>query len=149
VFDDAIGLDELYENVVMDHYRNPRNAQPLAEQTHSSKAYNPLCGDESNFQANLRGDKIAAVAVFGRGCAISQAAGSVMSEMLLNAGAPQALRLIASVRAAMRGDDLSESELDELGDMNAMLGVRRYPIRIKCALLPWTVAETALKGAIV
>ena len=138
-------LDELYESVVLDHYRNPRNAEPLDAPTCEAKLYNPLCGDETEFQANLADGKIAELAVFGRGCAISQAAGSVMSEVLEDTTPQNALKYAANVRAIMKGETLTEAEMDELGDMEAMLGVRKYPVRIKCALLPWTVAEAALK----
>lgn len=142
------GLDDLYEDVVMDHYRNPRHAAPLEGAKAEGKLFNPLCGDETSVQADVEGGRLERIAVFGRGCAISQASGSMLAELVHGAEVEHAQRLSANVRRLLTGDALSEAELDELGDISVLEGVRKFPIRIKCALLPWTVLEEIIgKGS--
>ena len=135
------GLDDLYEDVVMDHYRNPRHAKPLDGDVLAGKLFNPLCGDETSIQVDVADDRIGRIAVFGRGCAISQASGSMLAELVDGAGTDDAKRLIGNVRKLLTGEQLSEAELDDLGDLSVLSGVRKFPVRIKCALLPWTVLE--------
>ena len=140
------GLDDLYESVVMDHYRNPRNSQPIENATATAKLYNPLCGDESKIEARINNDTIEALCLSGRGCAISQSSGSIMSELVEGKSLSVARQLAANVHKMFKSEELSEQELDELGDMEALSGVRRFPVRIKCALLPWTVLENAIEA---
>ena len=141
------GLDDLYEDVVMDHYRNPRHNAPLDNPPLADKLFNPLCGDESNVQLAVSEGRIARLAVFGRGCAISQAAGSMLAESVAGLELADAARLVRHARDLLTGKPLGDEELDRLGDTGVLEGVRKFPVRIKCALLPWTVLHDLLGQA--
>lgn len=137
-------LDELYESIILDHYRNPRNTDPLEEPDVDVEANNPFCGDEVRIQLELDGDAVKDVSISGQGCAISQSSASLLAEMLEGKDAESALEFVTLVRRMMRGDELTEEENDQLGDIIALEGVKRFPVRIKCALLSWTALEDAL-----
>ncbi len=138
------GLDDLYEQIVLDHYRNPRHIQPLAEPTVEVDVNNPFCGDEIRLQLKTAADgRVAAISVTGRGCAISQSSGSVLSGLVEGKDAAGLRDLTSLARRLMKGETLSETELDSLGDLAALGGVRKYPVRIKCALLAWSALEEA------
>ncbi|MDA1296564.1 MAG: SUF system NifU family Fe-S cluster assembly protein [Chloroflexi bacterium] len=137
-------LDELYESIILDHYRNPRHTEPLEHPDVDVEANNPFCGDEIHIQLELDGDTVTGVSVSGRGCAISQSSASLLSEMLEDKNAADALEFVTLVRRMMRGDTLTEEEKDILGDVAALEGVKRFPVRIKCALLSWTALEDSL-----
>lgn len=137
-------LDELYESIILDHYRNPRHTDLLESPDVDVEANNPFCGDEIHIQLKLDGDEVKDVSVSGQGCAISQSSASLLAEMLQEQSAEDALEFVSLVRRMMRGDELSEEEMDKLGDVVALEGVKRFPVRIKCALLSWTALEDAL-----
>ncbi len=139
-------LDELYESIILDHYHNPRNTDPLESPDIDVEAHNPFCGDEIHIQLDIENGKVSGVSVSGQGCAISQSSASLLAEMLDGTEATEALELVSLVRRMMRGDELSEEEQDQLGDTIALEGVKRFPVRIKCALLSWTALEDALNG---
>jgi nitrogen fixation NifU-like protein len=138
-------LDEMYESIILDHYRNPRNTEPLAHPDVDVEANNPFCGDEIHIQLELDGDVVTDVSVSGRGCAISQSSASLLAETLDGKSAAETLEFVTLVRRMMRGEELTEEEKDILGDIAALEGVKRFPVRIKCALLSWTTLEDALK----
>lgn len=138
-------LDELYESIILDHYRNPRNTEPLTDPDVDVEANNPFCGDEVHIQLEIRGGVVARVSVSGQGCAISQSSASLLAEILEGKTVDEALELVTQVRRMMRGEELSEDEKDVLGDVIALEGVNRFPVRIKCALLSWTALEDSLK----
>ncbi len=137
-------LDELYESIILDHYRNPRHTELLENPDIDVEANNPFCGDEVHIQLALDGSNVKNVSVSGQGCAISQSSASLLAEMLEDKRADEALELVTLVRRMMRGEELSEAEMDTLGDIVALEGVKRFPVRIKCALLSWTALEDAL-----
>jgi len=139
-----VAIDEIYKEVILDHYKNPRNKRELPGATYVCTRNNPLCGDEISVLANLADGTIAEVTFQGAGCSISQSSASMMTEAVSGAPVDDALSLAADFRAMMAG----EAEPDEarFGDLVALKGVVQYPIRIKCAVLAWDVLQEALQG---
>lgn len=137
-----VNLDDLYRDVVMDHYRSPRGRQELAAPDVANDGQNPLCGDEIHLELKLDGGKVGKVRADSHGCAISVASGSMMAEMLEGMTREQARELAQTFKKMMHGDPVPAG-LD-LGDLKALEGVRKFPVRIKCALLPWTTLTDAL-----
>lgn len=145
-----MALEELYREVILDHYRNPRNRGHLDAPDATAEGVNPLCGDEITVELALQGDKVVAVAVEGQGCSISQASASMMTEAIKGKTKTEIGDLTAQFRSMMSLDGDGGLELDPdrpgqvLGDLEALQGVRQYPVRIKCASLGWTVLADAL-----
>ncbi len=137
-------LDELYQEVLLDHYRNPRNTERLDDPTSEVDAINPFCGDEIHMQIDLYGDTVASISVTGQGCSISQAAGSLLTEIVGGATTTEARELRELFREMMTGEEVSDEVADRLQDSLALQGVRRFPVRIKCALLSWSALIDAL-----
>jgi nitrogen fixation NifU-like protein len=135
-------FDDLYREVVFEHYREPRGREPLEREDVSMEGMNPTCGDEVDVALQVDDGHIAGVRVVGRGCAISVASGSILFDLLEGVSLDDARRYLKSVKAVMHGEPFPE-DLD-LGDFDALEGVKRFPVRIKCALLPWTTLERAL-----
>ena len=143
----ALGeLDELYEEIILDHYRNPRNNEELDNPDVEIEADNPFCGDEVKIQINFQNGRVDEIGVTGRGCAISQSSASLMSELAEGQTRGDLLHATDLVRRMMRDESLTEEELDEIGDIEALRGVRKYPVRIKCALLSWAALQDVLEG---
>ena len=140
-----MAIDEIYKEVILDHYKNPRNKRELPGASYSCTRNNPLCGDEISVLANLDDGTIAEVTFQGAGCSISQSSASMMTEAVSGARVDDALALAGDFRSMMAG----ETEPDEarFGDLVALKGVVQYPIRIKCAVLAWDVLQEALKDA--
>ncbi|MBI2935454.1 MAG: SUF system NifU family Fe-S cluster assembly protein [Chloroflexi bacterium] len=138
-------LDELYRETILDHYRTPRNRAPLDDAQIKAHGHNPFCGDEVIVQIKLDDGRVAQVGVQGAGCSISQASASMMSELLRGKSLDQVLALAHLFKRLMRSGDLSPVELESLGDLEALSGVRHFPVRIKCALLAWTTLEEGIK----
>jgi nitrogen fixation NifU-like protein len=140
-----MSLDDLYKEVILDHYRNPRNKSALPEAELSVTRDNPLCGDQITILAHVEDGSVAAVAYQGTGCSISQASASMLTEAISGRPVRAAGELAARFRGMMAGEvDPSE---EEFGDLIALKGVAKYPIRIKCAVLAWDVLQEALEGA--
>ncbi len=142
-------LRELYQDIILDHGRHPRNFRPIEHPTHTAQGHNPLCGDRVRVYVRLDGDRIADVAFEGRGCAISTAAASLMTEVLKNKTVAEARELFAHFHARVTGGDeppLSEPLAAEMERLEPLTGVRAYPARVKCATLSWHALEAALKG---
>ncbi len=135
-------LDDLYRDVILDHYRSPRGAAPLAHPTVAEEGYNPLCGDEVRLELQVRDGRIEDVSVRGHGCSISVASGSLLVEQLKGRTVDEVRQILAAFKAMFHDD--AEPEEDLLGDLVALAGVKKFPVRIKCALLPWTTLEQAL-----
>lgn len=134
-------FDDLYREVILDHYRRPRNAGALDAPTHRAEGLNPLCGDEVALDLAVEGDVIGAAAFRGRGCSISQSSASMMTERILGATLAETRRLTELFEAQLTG----EGEPDPaLGDLEALSGVAQFPVRVKCALLCWKVLREAL-----
>lgn len=145
-----MALEDLYRDVILDHYRNPRHRHALAAPDASADGVNPLCGDEVRVELALDGDTVTDVAVTGQGCSISQSSASMMSQAIVGKTRREIDELADRFRAMMTAEDEAAAGLDPdrpgavLGDLEALQGVRRYPVRIKCASLPWTTLEQAL-----
>lgn len=140
-------LDDLYREVILDHYRRPRNSRPLPDANVRAEGQNPFCGDEVALQLKVEDGRIARVGFQGRGCSISVASASMMTEVIQGRSLEEARRLSRLFRSLMRGEELAPEALEELGDLEALAGVRKFPVRVKCALLGWMTLEDALDRA--
>ncbi|MCH7582326.1 MAG: SUF system NifU family Fe-S cluster assembly protein [Acidobacteria bacterium] len=145
-----MGLEELYREVILDHYRNPRNQGHLEHPQASAQGVNPLCGDEITIEVSFDGDKVSEVAVDGQGCSISQSSASMMTEAIKGKSRKEINKLVGRFRQMMSLDEGDDLGLDPerpgavLGDIEALQGVRQYPVRIKCASLGWNTLLEAL-----
>lgn len=141
-------LQDLYQQLILDHYRKPRNRGALAGADRTVELKNPLCGDEIGVDLKLDGDRIADVRFHGHGCSISQSSASMMTELLKGKTAAQAQELVALFKRMMRNEAGTPDELGErLGDVVALHGVpRKFAQRIKCATLAWNALQMALEG---
>jgi nitrogen fixation NifU-like protein len=140
-----VALDDIYKEVILDHYKSPRNKRELAGAELQCHANNPLCGDEITVFAHLDGDVVQEVTFQGAGCSISQSSASMMTEAVTGRQVEDAKALAADFRGMMAGE--VEPDEDRFGDLVALKGVVKYPIRIKCAVLAWDVLQEALEGA--
>jgi nitrogen fixation NifU-like protein len=161
------GLEDLYREIILDHYRNPRNRGELATPpAHSETGFNPLCGDEITLYLQLDGDELADVKLTGQGCSISQSSASMMSTAIKGKSLPEVRATIRKFKSMMsiheqRLDGPGDSEAGEepartapaagaaepdvsLGDLEALQGVVKFPVRIKCATLSWNTLSQAL-----
>ena len=148
-----MALEELYREVILDHYRNPRNKGHLEDPEATAEGVNPLCGDEISIELKFDGDKVAEVAVIGQGCSISQSSASMMTEAIKGKDREEIGALVAKFRQMMSLDDGEddpgfdpERPGSVLGDIEALQGVRQYPVRIKCASLGWNTLLEALSS---
>jgi nitrogen fixation NifU-like protein len=135
-------LDDLYRELILDHYRRPHNRGKLEGATHA-EGYNPLCGDEIELDLAVDGETIEDIAFMGRGCSISQASASMMTDAVKGRRIEDAERIAAEFRSMMTD---GADPVPELGDLEAFQGVARFPVRVKCATLAWRVLQDALKG---
>ncbi len=133
-------LDDLYREVILDHHAHPRNRGRLEPSDISVEGANPLCGDELTLYLNLRDGRVADVRFEGRGCAISQASASMMTEAIKGRTLDEVRAAVGKFKDLMRGEGSGE----EMGDLAALQGVRRFPVRVKCATLPWVSLEQGL-----
>ncbi|MEX1263555.1 MAG: SUF system NifU family Fe-S cluster assembly protein [Actinomycetota bacterium] len=140
-----MALDDIYKEVILDHYKNPRNKRELPGAELQCHANNPLCGDEITVFAHVEGDSVAEVTFQGAGCSISQSSASMMTEAVTGASVGDAKALAGEFRGMMAGE--VEPDEESFGDLVALKGVVQYPIRIKCAVLAWDVLQDALDGA--
>ena len=138
-----MSLDDLYKEVILDHYKSPRNKRGLPDATVSLHKNNPLCGDEITVHARLGDGRIAEIAFEGQGCSISQASASMMTEAVQGLSTEDAGGMAGEFRGMMEGR--VDPDEDQFGDLMALKGVVRYPVRIKCAVLAWDVLEDALR----
>jgi nitrogen fixation NifU-like protein len=138
-------LDELYEAIILDHYRSPRNTAPVESPDIDLEVNNPFCGDEFHIQMKVDGDSVASVGITGRGCAISQASASLLAELVEGKSTAEVQDVVDAVRRMLKGEEITDEEADVLGDIEALGGVRKFPVRIKCALLSWVGLDDALK----
>jgi len=141
-----MGLEDLYQEMILDHAKKPRHPGRLQDAQVEVRHYNPVCGDELHLGLRLDGERVAAIAVDGTGCSISQAAASVMSERVLGRPLEEAMSAAEAFRRLMHGEGEPDEEL--LGDGIAFKGVARYPVRVKCALLGWMAFKDAAVRAL-
>jgi nitrogen fixation NifU-like protein len=138
-------LDDLYQEVILDHNRRPRNFRVLEHATHQAEGYNPLCGDRLNLFLELDGDRIADVGFQGSGCAISKASASMMTDCVKGAAVADARALFERFHRMVTTPP--DQEVEDLGKLSALAGVREFPVRVKCASLAWHTLKAALDRA--
>jgi len=136
-------LTALYQDIILDHYRRPRNKGTLEHASISVPMRNPLCGDEITLELEMDGDEVADVRFTGRGCSISQASTSMMTEMVKGKRADEIAQLGERFRAMVMGDTDAAADA-ALGRARALAGVARFPARVKCALLAWNALEQGI-----
>jgi nitrogen fixation NifU-like protein len=139
-----VALDDIYKETILDHYKNPRNKRELPGAVVTCTRSNPLCGDEVTVAATVEDGKLLEVTFLGTGCSISQSSASMMTETVSGRTVDDALGLAADVRGMLAGE--VDPDEDAFGDLVALKGVVKYPIRIKCAVLAWDVLQEAVSG---
>ncbi|MBS8265960.1 SUF system NifU family Fe-S cluster assembly protein [Mesobacillus boroniphilus] len=137
-------LDNLYRQVIMDHYKNPRNKGVLEEGSLTVNMNNPTCGDRIQLTMKVEDGKVADAKFEGEGCSISMSSASMMTQAVKGRNIEEALKLSTVFSDIMQGKDYEEDDLD-LGDIEALQGVAKFPARIKCATLAWKAMEKGLK----
>ncbi len=138
-------LRDLYQEVILDHSKRPRNFHALPEANRKAEGYNPLCGDRETVYLELDGDRLKDIAFEGSGCAISTASASMMTESLKGKTRAEADALFERFHTLITGPSRSEDS-PALGKLAVFSGVREFPIRVKCATLPWHTLKAALEG---
>ena len=137
-------LEELYQEIILDHYRRPRNRGKASPADIIGRDSNPLCGDEIEVTARIAEGKIAEVKFDGHGCSISQASASIMTTKLIGKTPDEAKTFIESFQKMMRGDMPFGGK--EMGDLKALEGVLKFPVRVKCATLAWHTLHKGMEG---
>jgi nitrogen fixation NifU-like protein len=140
-------MQDLYQEIILDHNKRPRNFRRLEPHTHHADGHNPLCGDELEVFLVVKDGKIEDIAFQGEGCAISKASASLMTASLKGRTVEEAHREFGTVIEMLTGKNQKPVDLDAVGDLAALQGVRQFPARIKCATLSWHALEAALKGS--
>lgn len=139
-------LSDLYQEVILDHNRRPRNFGKIETANRVAEGRNPLCGDHLTLYVKLNGDVIEDISFQGSGCAISTASASMMTDSLKGKTTAEAQALFADVHDMLTGGDQEDRDLDALGKLAVLSGVREFPIRVKCASLSWHALRAALAG---
>jgi nitrogen fixation protein NifU and related proteins len=138
-------LRELYQEVILDHSRHPRHFGPLEHATHKAEGYNPLCGDRVTVMLVLGPDgRVADIKFEGKGCAISQASASMMTEMLAGRTLPEAQKLMDGFLHLVKGENAKDLDADDREHLDVMAGISEFPMRVKCATLAWHTFKNAL-----
>ena len=137
-------LSELYQQVILDHNKKPRNFRKLETANYTAEGYNPLCGDQLTVYLNLEGDLVKDVGFEGSGCAISKAAASMMTQAIKGKSKEQAEELFTEFHSMVTGELDEEKQENSLGNLKIFAGVREFPVRVKCATLAWHTMHAAL-----
>ena len=147
------GLEDLYREIILDHYRTPRNRGELPPPASHAVGHNPLCGDEIDVYLQIEGDTVTDVKVGGQGCSISQSSASMMSQAIKGKSVAEVRALVRRFKGMMsieeevpEGEEVPETEI-KLGDLEALQGVVKFPVRIKCATLAWNTLIEAMAEA--
>ena len=147
------GLEDLYREIILDHYRTPRNRGELPPPAAHAVGHNPLCGDEIDVYLQVEGDTVTDVKVGGQGCSISQSSASMMSQAVKGKSVAEVRALVRRFKGMMsieeevpEGEEVPETEI-KLGDLEALQGVVKFPVRIKCATLAWNTLIEAMAEA--
>lgn len=138
-----VDLDDLYRDVILDHYRSPRNRGMLDSPSVSAEGFNPSCGDEIQLSVAIVDGTVDGLGFGGAGCSISQSSASMMTEAVAGRSLPAARAMSRHVQQMLTDDGFDLDEVD-LGDLEALSGVAKFPVRIKCGLLAWKVLDQAL-----
>jgi nitrogen fixation protein NifU and related proteins len=144
------GLEDLYREIILDHYRSPRNRGELPPPATHAVGHNPLCGDEIEVYLDVRDGVVQDIKVGGQGCSISQSSASMMSQAVKGKTVDEVRALVHKFKSMMSIEELSDAEAAadvKLGDLEALQGVVKFPVRIKCAVLSWNTLTEALTQA--
>ncbi|MDR2200962.1 MAG: SUF system NifU family Fe-S cluster assembly protein [Puniceicoccales bacterium] len=139
-------LDELYQEIIIDHSNSPRNEGELERPTHSAEAYNATCGDELVLHLSVVEGNLQAIRFRAQGCSIVKASASMMGEKVQTMTVAKALAFSKKIQALLNGEVSDILGDGELGELVSLLGVRQFPMRVKCATLPWHALDNALKS---
>jgi nitrogen fixation NifU-like protein len=139
-------LSELYQQVILDHNKKPRNFRVIEGADRKAEGYNPLCGDQLTVYMDLEGDTVKDVSFEGSGCAISKASASMMTQAVKGKSREEAETLFNEFHRMVMGELNEEAEPNHLGRLTIFSGVREFPARVKCATLSWHTMHAALKG---
>jgi len=140
-----VDIRDLYQEVILDHSRRPRNHGPCPGETHHAHAENPTCGDEVGVHLRLTPDqKVDAITFTGQGCALSQASASLMTTKIRGKTLPEAAATVQQVHSLLTGGTLPEAQLDALGDVQVLQGAAQFPQRVKCVTLAWHALDQIL-----
>ena len=137
-------LRELYQDVILEHSKAPRNFRELPAANHKAEGYNPLCGDHFTIYLTLDGDKIQDISFQGSGCAISKASASMMTQSVKGKSRAEAEKLFEQFHKLVTGQ--ANGDRDSLGKLAVFAGVSEFPVRVKCATLAWHTLQAALEG---
>ena len=140
-------LSDLYQEVILDHNRRPRNFGALPDATRTAAGHNPLCGDRLRLYVRLAGDRIDDVKFEGSGCAISKASASLMTEAVRGKSVAEAGVIFDRFHELVTGDRVADLDDEVLGKLAVFSGVREFPVRVKCASLAWHTLKSALSGS--
>ena len=140
-------LRELYQDVILDHSKHPRHFGKLEGATATAQGHNPLCGDRVTIQLIVdKDDRIADIKFEGKGCAISQASASLMTDMLAGRSIGEAEKLMSGFLHLVKGEDAADLQGDDRDRLNVLAGISEFPMRVKCATLAWHTMKSALEG---
>ena len=135
-------LSELYQQVILDHNKKPRNFRKIEPATHTAEGHNPLCGDQLTIYLDLENDEVKDVSFEGSGCAISKASASMMTQAVKGKSKQEAEELFKGFHEMVTSDE--DPQVESLGNLRIFEGVREFPVRVKCATLPWHTLHAAL-----
>ena len=141
----ASDLSDLYQEILLEHNRRPRNFRTLEDATHHADGFNPLCGDQISLQLRLDEETVGDVGFQGHGCAISRASASMLTQAVKGASSADAMAMFDEFHRMLTEPD-AELDYDLLGDLEMLAGVIAYPTRIKCAILAWHTLKAAMDG---
>jgi nitrogen fixation NifU-like protein len=141
----ASDLSDLYQEILLEHNRRPRNFRTLEDATHHADGFNPLCGDEISLQLRVDEETVCDACFQGHGCAISRASASLLTQAVKGGSTSHALAMFDEFHRMLTEPD-AEIDYDLLGDLEMLAGVIAYPTRIKCAILPWHTLKAAMDG---
>ncbi len=137
-------LDDMYRDIIMEHYRYPRGHEKISNPDIKNEGHNPTCGDEIEINLKMEEDKIKSVSVDCAGCAISTASGSMLAEICEGKTLDEVKNIAGIVKALLMGEEFDENY--DIGDIEALQGVKKFPVRVKCALLSWTTLVDAIEA---
>ena len=141
------GVSQLYQDLILEHNRTPRNFRPMEDASGHAEGRNPLCGDHLSVWVKLDGDRLADVSFYGSGCAISKSSASLMTAAVKGRTREEAERMFDRFQALVTGALPADAARDDLGKLAAFAGIAEFPVRVKCATLAWHAMRAALAGS--